>query len=148
MIIEGEGAGYEAEHIRTFETLPEKLDFIKTRFVDETLPIKATVEVAENGEDIAEVEFHGDLFDGEITEDISMQIKETLGVDLAEDGNFKLTGEFELVVYEIPKTQIPTYLLVREIEGQSEVLFYEEALLEMFEEIEGLQRVSVSGNVT
>ena len=138
----------DIERTRTLETLSEKLGFIQTRFIDGTLPIKPTKEVASEGEDFAKVEFHGDLFKGETTGDMLMKIKEALGVDLSKNGDFKLTGDFEYTVYEILKTQTPTYLLVRIIVGETEIMFFEGALLEMFEEAEGLQRVSISESQT
>jgi len=135
-----EGAEKPPQKERPLETFEEKLDFLYTRFITGEKPIKVTHDVLESGDDPAEVFFGGDLFIGQLTEREKGKIKEILGVDLDENPDFRLRGKFEFDVWNAPN-EVNLCVLYRQIEKEDEVLVFEEANLELFEEIEGLKRV-------
>lgn len=116
----------------------EKLDFLRDKFLLGG-EIKPTREVALPGEEVAEVEFGGDLFVGQITQEIKDQIKASLGVDLDSQPSFKLEGQFRFDVWAVPESSL--FLLVREVDGETEILAYEEEMVEIFSEAEGLERI-------
>lgn len=133
--------GERKEVDRPFETFGEKLNFLHQAFISETREIKPTKEVAEPGEEVAEETFGGDLFIGKLKDEVIAQIKEKLGVDITSNPDFRLEGQFNFEVWEAQGASSKLYLLRREVEGETEILAYEEALLELFELAEGLERV-------
>ena len=103
-------------------------------------PIKPTREVALPGEEVAEVEFGGDLFVGEMTGEIKSKILGVLGVDFDSLAQFSLEGEFNFQVWQVPQSEPTLFLLKREIENETEIIAYEEEMLEIFAESEGLEK--------
>lgn len=131
------------EKSRDLETLSEKLDFLRTRFVDKTETLKTPQNVAEEGDEVADEEITEFLYAGELTEGVVGQIKASLSVDLTQEPSYRLTGEFEYDVYEVPGSEENLYIVKREVDEGFEILQYEYALLEMFTEIQGLEREEV-----
>ncbi len=140
MLMDTEGAERPTSKERPLETFEEKLNFLHTRFVTGEKPIKVTYGVLEPGDEPAEISFGGDLFIGQLTEKEKEKIKIVLGVDLDESPDFRLRGKFEFDVWSVPN-EVNLCVLYRRIEEEDEVLVFEEANLELFEEIEGLKRV-------
>lgn len=138
----------DKESVKELKKLSQKLDFIDSILITGDREVKVTREVLEEDDEKAEVELPNDLYVGELNDGVILKINEVLEVDLTENEDFRLTGQFEFNVYEISKTRTPTYLLVGETGRKTEILFLEEALLEIFEEAEGLQRVSIIGTET
>jgi hypothetical protein len=119
---------------RELQSLEEKLDFLRTRFITRTMPLVDP--------EHAEVVFGGDLFIGTISPPDKEKLTNSLGINIDEQPNFGLAGQFEFDAWLVPESFPPLYLLKREIEGEIEILAFEETLLEIFEEAESLERVS------
>lgn len=145
--------GIEIEKSMTPEqNLKSRLHFVVSRFITGELPILPTHDVAEPGETVADIEFDQVIYSGErnvfFHEIVGNMIKETLGVDVMGDPSFTLHGEdIDFKVFEFAGRDTRLYLLVREIPAErlgewneTDILFYESSLLEMFEESQQLTR--------
>ena len=132
------------EAIVGLETLTQRLWFLRDRFITHAKDIKPTSKVAEPGEEAATIEFDQVVFIGQLNTDVIRQIRETIGIDLMQKPEFKLRGQFEFAAWKVPSTDPPLFLLGRYIEeaNETEILAYEENMLEMFIELEDLEKVS------
>lgn len=118
---------------RELQGFEEKLDFLRTRFITQTKPLVDP--------DHAEVIFGGDLFIGTINLSDKEKLMNSLGININKPPNFRLAGQFEFDAWLVPESFPPLYLLKRGVEGEIEILAFEETLLEIFEEAENLKRV-------
>ncbi|RLC31672.1 hypothetical protein DRH13_02710 [Candidatus Woesebacteria bacterium] len=125
----------KAENLRPKElqSYEEKLNFLKTRFITHA---KSLIDPEQ-----AEVTFGGDIFVGTKSLLDKKKLIDSLGVNIDNQPNFQLKGQFEFDVYLVPQSSPPLYVLKRETEEEIEILAYEGALLEIFEEAENLKRI-------
>ncbi len=126
----------EKQPQRDLETFEEKLDFLVTRFVTKTKPIKDI--------DEADVVFDGVLFSGILSEEIKRQVQAGLGVDIDSDPDFGLSGnDLTFNVWKVP-TSDPTdsviYVLRRDVEDETDLTVYESELLGLLEMTDNLER--------
>ncbi len=126
----------EKQPQRHLETFEEKLDFLVTRFVTKTGPIKDHAE--------ADVLFEGDLFSGKLSEEIKKQVQDGLGVDIDSDPDFGLSGnDLTFNVWKVP-TSDPTdsviYVLRRDVGDETDLTVYGSELLELMEMTDSLER--------
>lgn len=118
---------------RELQSYEEKLNFLKTRFITHTKPLKDP--------NHAEVVFGGDLFIGPNSLFDKKKLIDSLDINIDKQPNFRLVGQFEFDVYLVPQSSPSLYVLKREIEEEIEILAFEGALLEIFEEAESLKRI-------
>lgn len=123
----------EKQPQKDLETFEEKLDFLVTRFVTKTKPIKDI--------DEADVVFGGELFSGKLDDNTKQRVSSGLNIDLDSGSDFRLTGNFDFQVWLIPESDPSLYLLRQDIDDEVDLVLYEGNLLEMFELAEGLRRV-------
>jgi hypothetical protein len=126
------------------ETFTQRLWFLRDRFITQSKDIKATRDVAQSGEEAATVEFDQVVFIGELNSEVLRQIRETLRVNLTDKPEFKLRGQFEFAAWKVPDSTPPLFLLGRYVADakETEILAYEENMLDMFIEIEELEKIS------
>jgi len=131
------------------DTSPESIEFIKKLellkaiFIDGEREIKPTKEVAEEGEETATIEIDiQNLYSGEYFPELDDLLFKYLGVSLESQPYFSLVGDGVFYdVFLVPSAQTHSYVLVSYPEEGILVGFYEETLLEIFMETEGLLKI-------
>ena len=131
------------------DTSPESIEFIKKLellkaiFIDGEREIKPTKEVAEEGEETATIEIDiQNLYSGEYFPELDDLLFKYLGVSLESQPYFSLVGDGVFYdVFLVPSAQTNSYVLVSYPEEGILVGFYEETLLEIFMETEGLLKI-------
>jgi len=125
-----------------------RLEFIRTRFITGDESILPTSEIAELGEEVAKVEFDQVVYAGAEDPYIQRQVANMLGTDITDKPDFILRGESLIFgVFEFSGIDTNLYLLIRRFESKEgikeiEIIFYEEQLLEIFEETMDLKRIN------
>lgn len=128
--------GSENPQPKELQSYEEKLSFLKTRFITHEKPLIDP--------DHAKVVFDGDVYIGIKSSLDKKKLIDSLGVNIDEQPNFHLAGQFKFDAYLVPQSSPPLYILKRETGEEIEILAYEGALLEMLEEAEGLKRISIT----
>lgn len=132
----------KSENLRSLETLQEKLAFaVKFLLTDFQNP--SILEFAKPDEEPALFDWDCTLVRGEpLTPQMTASIRTSLGVDLNAQPTHRSTGEIQYNAWSIPQAVAPSYVLIREVEGEVDILALPEELLEMFPELGELEKVN------